>query len=142
MKQTLKLEGILLGAAIVATAPLMAQNNTDTNSMPGMVSTNSDQAADNSQVNKRDQNGETRTPMDQGNSPEDIRLARQIRQAVVSETNHFSILAQNIKIIARDGHVTLRGPVKTEEERSAVAVIADGIAGTNNVKNLLEVKKY
>ena len=112
----------------------------DTNAVPTMGQTNADKNVDNSQINQRDRNGQTETPLQQGNSREDIRLARKIRKSVVNETNNFSILAHNIKIIARDGKVTLRGPVASEEEKSSIETIAQNLAGTNNVNNLLEVK--
>jgi len=96
--------------------------------------------ADNSGRNVRDRNMDTRTPWDQGNSREDIRVTREIRRAVISGTNNFSMLAQNIKIITRDGHVVLRGPVDNENEKMRIVNIAGEFAGTNNVKDLLEVK--
>jgi hyperosmotically inducible periplasmic protein len=53
--------------------------------------------------------------------------------------NQLSTEAKNIKIITIDGAVNLRGPVKTEEERSEVAAKAAQIAGDANVHNELEV---
>jgi osmotically-inducible protein OsmY len=46
--------------------------------------------------------------------------------------------AKNIKIITVDGAVTLRGPVKSEEEKAAIAAKAAQLAG-GNVRNELEV---
>jgi hyperosmotically inducible periplasmic protein len=51
------------------------------------------------------------------------------------------MLAHNVKIVSANGSVTLRGPVKTEEERTAVASKAQAIAGAGNVNNQLEAKK-
>ena len=51
------------------------------------------------------------------------------------------MLAHNVKIVSANGSVTLRGPVKTVEERTAVASKAQAIAGAGNVNNQLEVKK-
>jgi osmotically-inducible protein OsmY len=114
--------------------------NTITDSATNAVSANSADA-DNSGKNVRDRNGETRTPFDQGNSKADTRLTRKIRRSVMNETNNFSMLAKNIKIITRDGKVTLRGPVKSDEEKSDIEKIATQIAGENNVNDLLEVKQ-
>jgi osmotically-inducible protein OsmY len=51
----------------------------------------------------------------------------------------MSVDAHNIKIITQDGKVTLRGPVKTEEEKQMIQKIALDVAGANNVDNQLEV---
>jgi hyperosmotically inducible periplasmic protein len=50
------------------------------------------------------------------------------------------MLAHNVKIVSANGSVTLRGPVKTEEEKTAVAGKAQAIAGAGKVNNQLEVK--
>ena len=47
--------------------------------------------------------------------------------------------AQNVKIITQDGKVTLRGPVRTEQEKQSVEDIAKGVAGSDNVDSQLEV---
>ena len=52
----------------------------------------------------------------------------------------MSINAQNVKIITKDGRVTLRGPVNTSEEKRLIGEIANGIAHPENVDNLLDVK--
>ena len=52
----------------------------------------------------------------------------------------MSVNARNLKIITVDGRVTLRGPVKTAEEKRLIGAIADRIARAENVDNQLEVK--
>lgn len=132
--------------ALVAGVPLMigsvnAKAGDYTNVDNSMGSnTNSGNDVDNSQQNRRDRDGRTQLPTAQGNSRDDVRITREIRQSVVSSTNNFSVMAHNVKIITLDGRVTLRGPVKTDEEKSGIAGIARGIAGPNNVNDLLEVK--
>jgi osmotically-inducible protein OsmY len=129
-----------LSVLALATA---ARADDDTNAVPnqyGTGYTNADKDVDNSQMNQRDRDDRTRTPFEQGNSPEDLQVTQQIRKYVVNGTNNFSVLAQNIKIITRNGRVTLRGPVKTDDEKSSIAMMAQEVAGTNNVNDLLEVK--
>jgi osmotically-inducible protein OsmY len=41
-----------------------------------------------------------------------------------------------------DGIVTLRGPVKSEDEKKAIEAKAKQVAGVTKVTNLLEVEKY
>jgi hyperosmotically inducible protein len=46
--------------------------------------------------------------------------------------------AHNVKIITKDRHVTLRGPVKSEDEKKRIEEIAQDVAGSGNVDNQLE----
>jgi hyperosmotically inducible protein len=115
-------------------ADAMNTNNSTANT------NNSTAEVDNSKQNVRDRNNATLTSGDQGNSKTDLDLTSQIRKSVVSSTNNFSVMAQNIKIITVNGKVTLRGPVQTTEEKFRIAKTAQSIAGENNVSDQLEVK--
>jgi hyperosmotically inducible protein len=97
-------------------------------------------APDNSAVNVRDRAPGAMTADQQSNAKSDMELTRKTRRAVVKD-HSLSMLAHNVKIVSANGSVTLRGPVKTEEERTAVASKAQAIAGAGNVNNQLEVKK-
>lgn len=96
-------------------------------------------APDNTKVNKRDTNSAALTPVDQGNGEIDLRITQQIRQAVMAD-NSLSFTAKNVKIITLNGTVTLRGPVNTAAERSAIEAAARRVAGAQ-VDNQIEVKK-
>ena len=85
-------------------------------------------SVDNTRVNRRDRGGATLTPMDQGPSDADRKITRDIRQAVMNDST-LSFTAKNVKIITVDGKVTLRGPVKTEAERSAIEAAARKVVG-------------
>ncbi len=50
-----------------------------------------------------------------------------------------SFTGKNVKITTVDGVVTLRGPVVSVEEKSAIGALAQGVAGVKNVDNQLEV---
>jgi len=76
----------------------------------------------------------------QAQSTKDRELARKIRRAVVTDKS-LSIRAHNIKIIARNGTVTLRGAVRSDQEKNAVTAKAIQIAGANNVKDEISVKR-
>lgn len=93
---------------------------------------------DNTGRNVRDADGATLTPGDQPNTAQDLDLARRIREAVTSDAS-MSTNAQNVKIIAQGGAVTLRGPVKSEQEKLAIQSIAQQTPGVSRVDNLLEV---
>ena len=74
----------------------------------------------------------------QGQSSKDRELTRKIRRAVVSDKS-LSTNAHNVKIIVRNGVVTLRGPVRAEEEKNAINAKAAQIVGASNVKDEITV---
>jgi hyperosmotically inducible periplasmic protein len=94
---------------------------------------------DNTAVNKRDRDSATKTPIDQNENQADVDMTANIRKRVVDR--ELSVNAQNVKIISQDGKVTLRGPVKTAEEKKQIEDIAQDVAGTGNVDSQLEVEQ-
>jgi hyperosmotically inducible protein len=98
-----------------------------------------DERADNTGKNERDRGGSTATPGDQGGSEADRRVTQQIRKAVVDDSK-LSAAAKNVKIITAEGVVTLRGPVKTSQEKSQIAAIAQRVDGVKRVDNQLEIE--
>ena len=112
-------------AGVVSVSPAFAEQHID---------------ADNTGKNVRDRGDATVTPTDQGGSAADRDVTAKIRKAIVDDDN-LSTNAQNIKIVTRDGAVTLRGPVKSPEERAAVAAKAQQVAGVKRVDNQLEIER-
>jgi hypothetical protein len=96
-------------------------------------------AVDNTGQNVRDRNNRTLTPLDQGNSQADLNTTAQIRKEIIADKG-MSLNAKNVKIITLDGHVTLRGPVNSAEEKRLIGEIADRIAQVGNVDNQLDVQ--
>ncbi|MDP2177721.1 BON domain-containing protein [Methylicorpusculum sp.] len=96
-------------------------------------------ALENSEINVRDKDNATLTPEDQKETEGDIAITAAIRQAVVKDES-LSVNAQNIKIITRNGVVTLRGPVETEAESIKLQKIAEETSGVVKVDNQLENK--
>lgn len=97
--------------------------------------------ADNTRVNRRDRSGAALTPMDQGPSEADRKITRDIRQAVMNDST-LSFTAKNVKIITIDGKVTLRGPVKTAAERTAIEAAARKVVGSGAlVESQIELAK-
>jgi hyperosmotically inducible protein len=96
--------------------------------------------ADNTKRNARDADGNTLTPLDQGGSEADRTITQQIRKQVVAH-DQLSTNAKNVKIITQDGVVTLRGPVKSTEEKAAIASVATKTAGVKRVDNQLEIER-
>jgi hyperosmotically inducible protein len=68
----------------------------------------------------------------------DIDLTRKIRRALMDDKS-LSTYAHNVKIITRDGMVTLRGPVRAEDERLTIELKAVEIAGKDHVISQLTI---
>lgn len=94
--------------------------------------------ASNTGINKRDRDDKTLTPMDQMNNESDLKITQEIRQALMKD--EFSMDAKNIKVITRNGKVTLRGPVKTTAEREKISALVKAMPGIKSIDNQLQVK--
>jgi len=64
---------------------------------------------------------------------------QKIRKAIVADKS-LSTYAHNVKIVAHEGKVTLRGPVRSETEKQAVADMAAAVVGADNVTNELTIQ--
>jgi osmotically-inducible protein OsmY len=97
------------------------------------------QNPDSTEANRPANTPEVASVNQQRQSAKDRELARKIRRAVVTDKS-LSIYAHNIRIIAQDGVVTLKGRVRSEQERNAISAKAVEIAGATNVKDEMRVK--
>jgi hyperosmotically inducible periplasmic protein len=93
---------------------------------------------DNTAKNERDRSGETQTSGDQSNSSADLKITQAIRQALMKD-GELSATAKNIKVITTNGQVTLRGPVKTTQEKAKIDQLAKSAAGGAKIEDQLEV---
>src|SRR3984893_15712223 len=98
--------------------------------MPAIAQT----PADNSKVNTRDRAKGAVTADQQKENAGDRDVARKIRQSLMKDKG-LSTYAHNVKVIARGGQVTLKGPVRSDEEKHAVEAKATEIAGAGHVIN-------
>ena len=94
---------------------------------------------DNTATNERDRSGETKTSGDQSNSSTDLKVTQAIRRALMKD-RELSTMAKNIKVVTANGQVTLRGPVKTVQEKAKVDQIARSAAGGAQIDDQLDVK--
>ena len=86
-------------------------------------------AADNSGVNKRDRKSTAMTADKQKVNAADQGMTRKIRKSLMADKS-LSTYAHNIKIITAGGMVTLKGPVKSDDEKKSVMAKAVAIAGS------------
>lgn len=121
----------LLSGLLLASFALAQQSEPDTsNPVP----------SDNTKVNQRDRYQAQVTADQQKENKSDRELARQIRRAIVKDKS-LSSYAHNIKVISQNGTVTLKGPVRSEEEKQAIETKAKEVAGsTATVNNQIEVQ--
>jgi hyperosmotically inducible protein len=95
--------------------------------------------ADNTKMNKRDRKTSEPTADQAKNNSSDRETMRKIRRALMDDKS-LSTYGHNVKIIAQGGHVTLRGPVHSDDEKIAIESKAKEIAGADNVSSELMVK--
>ena len=96
-------------------------------------------APDNTKVNERDRSKDEPTADQQKNSRSDRDITQQIRQSIMNDKS-LSTYAHNVKIITQSGQVTLKGPVRSEDEKKIVETKATEVAGENKVTSELAIK--
>lgn len=114
------------GMAAITGAPLLGGS-------PGY------QAPDNTATNKADRSTDAPTADKAKNDKTDRALMKNIRRDLVKDKS-LSTYAHNVKVVAIGGKVTLRGPVKSDDEKKAIEEHATKHAGAGNVTNELTVK--
>ena len=96
-------------------------------------------SADNTKVNQQDRNQSEPTADQQKDNPADRQLTQQIRRALVKDKS-LSTNAHNVKVIAQNGMVTLKGPVNSESEKQSVEAKAAEIAGADKVTSEIQIR--
>jgi hyperosmotically inducible protein len=98
------------------------------------------QQPDNTAVNKRDRDRSEPTADQQKSNVSDRDLTKKIRQSIVGDKS-LSTYAHNVKVISQNGVVTLKGPVRSEEEKKAIEAKAMDVVGSGGkVNNEMSVK--
>jgi osmotically-inducible protein OsmY len=95
--------------------------------------------SDNTKANTRDRSESEPTADQAKNGKSDREMMQEIRKAVMDDKS-LSTYAHNVKIISRNGKITLKGPVQSEEEKTNIESKATEVAGAGNVTNELTVK--
>jgi hyperosmotically inducible protein len=95
-------------------------------------------APDNTKVNKRDRAKGAPTADQQKENSGDRQLTQKIRQSIMKDKS-LSTYAHNVKVIAQGGQVTLKGPVRSEEEKHTIETMANEVAGSGHVKSEISV---
>ena len=117
--------GLLLGVGVLA----RAQEPTSQQAPP---------AADNTKTNERDRAANEPTADQQKENRSDRDITQQIRQSIMKDKS-LSTDAHNVKIITSNGRVTLKGPVRSEDEKKAIEAKAAEVAGESKVTSELNI---
>ncbi len=107
-----------LMAALASVQPVLAQNPPDNSGQNKQQSVTADQ---------------------QSGATNDRQMTAQIRKQLMADKD-LSTYAHNVKIIVRQGQVTLKGPVRTDDEKQKIQDVAAQVAGADKVTNDLSVK--
>jgi osmotically-inducible protein OsmY len=122
----------LLLAVLAAGTPIAYAQTPDT----GKTATPD---ADNTRMNKADRKNAQPTVQNQSGAKADRELAAAVRKAIVRDKS-LSTNAHKVKVIAKDGTVTLRGPVRSDDEKTKVSELTRQVEGVSNVDDQLLVK--
>ena len=117
--------GVLLGAGVLAAQEPSTQQATP--------------APDNTKVNERDRSQSEPTADQQKDNRSDRDITQQIRQSLMKDKS-LSTYAHNVKIVTQGGQVTLKGPVRSEDEKKAIEAKAAEVAGEGKVTSELNIK--
>lgn len=126
--RSLQIAALGLGLASFSLAAVPAHAQQDPQAQP-----------DNTRNNKGDDSKGAVTADQQKMNPADREIAKKIRRSITSDSS-LSTYAHNVKVIVRDGMVTLKGPVKSEDEKNTIGSKASDVAGADKVQNELTVK--
>lgn len=123
--RTVTLAALLVGGGILASAQQTADQPMPQN--------------DNTRMNQRDRNGNEPTADQQKMNPSDRDITQQIRKSIISDKS-ISTYGHNVKVITQNGMVTLKGPVRSEEEKKSIEDKAAQVAGADKVTNEIDVQ--
>ena len=123
----------LTGSLLMMTDTVRAEQNT-------AIYLATDSVLEHSAINIPDRDNTALTTEVPTETEGDIKITAAIRQTVVNNNESLSVNAQNIKIITRDGVVTLRGSVESKAENMKLQDIAKQTSGVMYVNNQLEIK--
>jgi hyperosmotically inducible periplasmic protein len=95
-------------------------------------------APDNTKTNQRDRAKGAATADQQKENASDREITQKIRQSVMDDKS-LSTYAHNVKVIAQDGQVTLKGPVRSENEKKTIEAKAVEVVGDGHVSNQITI---
>lgn len=129
---------LFVSAVFLVNIPGACLAQSDDNTGMNIRDTYTVDRTNNTGINKSDTSPDEIPADQQGQTKEERELTQKIRQAVMDD-KALSAYAHNVKIITVNGMVTLRGPVRSEDEKRAIEEKAGQIAGKDKIKSEIEI---
>jgi hyperosmotically inducible protein len=104
----------------------------------GSIAAQTQTRPDNTKVNTRDRADGAVTADQQKENPTDRDLAQKVRRSLTRDKT-LSTYAHNVKIVSQGGQVTLKGPVRSEQEKKHIEAKAVEVAGAGHVVNEISI---
>ncbi|WP_129126742.1 BON domain-containing protein [Geomonas oryzae] len=123
MKKMSMMLAVSLSAAVALSAPIRIHAAQQSTSKADNTKKNAEKGA---------------TAEQQKENKTDREITREIRRSIIKDKT-LSIYAHNVKIITKDGHVTLKGPVKNADEKKTVEKAAEEVVGKGKITNEIEI---
>jgi hyperosmotically inducible protein len=120
----------VLRVLLLATAPCI---------IGGLAAQQQPPAQDNTKQNQRDRSPGEPTADQAKNNVSDRDAMQKIRKSLVDDKT-LSTYAHNVKVIAQNGRVTLKGPVRSEDEKRTVEQKAAEVVGQDRVTSEITVQ--
>lgn len=130
----LSIFALIAASLLMMTGTVQAEQNS-----PRYLAAGTGSTSESTERNVRDKSKTTLTPEDQKESEGDITITANVRKSI-TDRESLSVNAHNIKIMTRNGVVTLRGPVDSAAERTEIEQIAKQTQDVKQVDNQLEIK--
>jgi hyperosmotically inducible protein len=108
----------------------------------GCITADNARSPEPAQADNTARNAENRaaqTAPDQAENDADLQISADIRKSIVADES-LSSNAHNVKIITSGGTVTLRGPVKSQQEKASIESKAKQVTGVTQIVSLLEIE--
>jgi hyperosmotically inducible protein len=123
---------MLIVIAFIATAGSMMRSQAQTTEQQSP-------SPDNTKTNAQDRDKASPTADQQKDNRSDREITQQIRQSLMKDKS-LSTYGHNVKVITQNGQVTLKGPVRSGDEKKTIEAKATQVAGENNVTSELNIK--
>ena len=122
---------VLILMAFMVTAGFVTRSQAQTTEPQGA-------SPDNTKMNAQDRD-KSPTADQQEENRSDREITQQIRQSLMNDKS-LSTYGHNVKVITQNGQVTLKGPVRSNDEKKAIEAKATEVAGENKVTSELNIK--
>lgn len=128
MKSSIMASLALAGTLVVSPVLFAQQDSTGNQNVP----------PDNTKVNQRDRDQSQPTADQQKENKSDREVAQEIRKAIANDKS-LSTYGHNVKVIVQNGTVTLKGPVRSDEEKQTIEQKAAQVAGADKVTDQIQI---